>query len=320
MNDRRTITSVETAYNKLTDAQKTFISEAEKATLDAFTARRDYLDANEAEMKANEKAASAVEKLIKALPKAERVDYTDKAEIEKARTAYDELTDDQKKLVSNLDTLTAAEAALRKALDDVAADKSAAEIVIEMIQALPETVVYDHDDKSDEAEIHAAREAYNDLGKVGKNIVGKDNLKLLTNAEKALKKAVSQDTKDQKAAAKVIAKIEKLPAAEDVIVKNKSAISAARKAYDRLNENAKKYADDSAEVIAQACRLRRGTYTGNRRRGCSRGSRKAHQEASDGQAREGRASREGAGGAGRLQRADGRAERAGHRKESAEAL
>lgn len=251
LNDRRTITSVETAYNKLTDAQKTFISEAEKATLDAFTARRDYLDANEAEMKANEKAASAVEKLIKALPKSERVDYTDKAEIEKARTAYDELTDDQKKLVSNLDTLTAAEAALRKALDDVAADKSAAEIVIEMIQALPETVVYDHDDKSDEAEIHAAREAYNNLGKVGKNIVGKDNLKLLTNAEKALKKAVSQDTKDQKAAAKVIAKIEKLPAAEDVIVKNKSAISAARKAYDRLNENAKKYADDSAEVIAK---------------------------------------------------------------------
>ena len=251
LNDRRTITSVETAYNKLTDAQKTFISEAEKATLDAFTARRDYLNANEAEMKANEKAASAVEKLIKALPKAERVDYTDKAEIEKARTAYNELTDDQKKLVSNLDTLTAAEAALRKALDDVAADKSAAEIVIEMIQALPETVVYDHDDKSDEAEIHAAREAYNDLGKVGKNIVGKDNLKLLTNAEKALKKAVSQDTKDQKAAAKVIAKIEKLPAAEDVIVKNKSAISAARKAYDKLNENAKKYADDSAEVIAK---------------------------------------------------------------------
>ena len=251
LNDRRTITSVETAYNKLTDAQKTFISEAEKATLDAFTARRDYLDANEAEMKANEKAASAVEKLIKALPKAERVDYTDKAEIEKARTAYNELTDDQKKLVSNLDTLTAAEAALEKALEEVADDQSAAEIVIKMIQNLPDPVVYNHDDKTDADEIGAARAAYNDLGKVGKNIVGKDNLKLLTNAEKALKKAVSQDTKDQKAAAKVIAKIEKLPAAEDVIVKNKSAISATRKAYDKLNENAKKYADDSAEVIAK---------------------------------------------------------------------
>lgn len=251
LGDRRTITSVETAYNKLTDAQKTFISEAEKATLDAFTARRDYLDANEAEMKANEKAASAVEKLIKALPKAERVDYTDKAEIEKARAAYDELTDDQKKLVSNLDTLTAAEAALEKALEEVADDQSAAEIVIKMIQDLPDPVVYNHDDKTDADEIGAARAAYNDLGKVGKNIVGKDNLKLLTNAEKALKKAVSQDKKDQKAADKVIAKIEKLPAAEDVIVKNKSAISAARKAYDRLNENAKKYADDSAEVIAK---------------------------------------------------------------------
>ena len=251
LGDRRTITSVETAYNKLTDAQKTFISEAEKATLDAFTARRDYLDANEAEMKANEKAASAVEKLIKALPKSERVDYTDKAEIEKARTAYNELTDDQKKLVSNLDTLTAAEAALEKALEEVADDQSAAEIVIKMIQDLPDPVVYNHDDKTDADEIGAARAAYNDLGKVGKNIVGKDNLKLLTNAEKALKKLVSQDTKDEKAAAKVIAKIEKLPAAEDVIVKNKSAISAARKAYDKLNENAKKYADDSAEVIAK---------------------------------------------------------------------
>ena len=251
LSERKAVTKAENAYEKLTDAQKTFLTEEETARLNAFIARRDYLDANEAQMKLDEKAASAVEKLIKALPKAERVDYTDKAEIEKARTAYNELTDDQKKLVSNLDTLTAAEAALEKALDDVAADKSAAEIVIEMIQALPETVVYDHDDKSDEAEIHAAREAYNDLGKVGKNIVGKDNLKRLTNAEKALKKAVSQDTKDQKAAAKVIAKIEKLPAAEDVIVKNKSAISAARKAYDKLNENAKKYADDSAEVIAK---------------------------------------------------------------------
>ena len=262
LGDRRTITSVETAYNKLTDAQKTFISEAEKATLDAFTARRDYLDANEAEMKANEKAASAVEKLIKALPKSERVDYTDKAEIEKARTAYNELTDDQKKLVSNLDTLTAAEAALRKALDDVAADKSAAEIVIEMIQALPETVVYDHDDKSDEAEIHAAREAYNDLGKVGKNIVGKDNLKLLTNAEKALKKAVSQDTKDYKAAVKVAQKIAKLPEPANVSGKNERAIKAARAAYDRLNENATKYADElsytleSSEVVLYKDKLK----------------------------------------------------------------
>ena len=250
LGDRRTITSVETAYNKLTDAQKTFISEAEKVTLDAFTARRDYLDANEAQMKLDEKAASAVEKLIKALPKSERVDYTDKAEIEKARAAYDELTYDQKKLVSNLDTLTAAEAALRKALDDVAADKSAAEIVIEMIQALPETVVYDHDDKSDEAEIHAAREAYNALEKVGKNIVGKDNLKRLTNAEKALKKAVSQDTKDQKAADKVAQKIAKLPEPANVSGKNERAIKAARKAYMALkNDNAKAYADSATYVL-----------------------------------------------------------------------
>ena len=137
--------------------------------------------------------------------------------------------------------------------------------------------------------------------------------------KKALKKLVSQDTKDEKAAAKVIAKIEKLPAAEDVIVKNKSAISAARKAYDKLNENAKKYADDSAEVIAKLAACEKA-LTGNRRRGCSRGGRKAHQEASDGQAREGRPSREGAGGSRCIQYADRRPEEAGHRKEPAEAL
>lgn len=262
LGDRRTITSVETAYNKLTDAQKTFIPEAEKATLDAFTARRDYLDANEAEMKANEKAASAVEKLIKALPKAERVDYTDKAEIEKARAAYNGLTDDQKKLVSNLDTLTAAEAALEKALEEVADDQSAAEIVIKMIQNLPDPVVYNHDDKTDADEIDAAREAYNDLGKVGKNIVGKDNLKLLTNAEKALKKVKSQDTKDRKAADKVAQKIAKLPEPANVSGKNERAIKAARAAYDRLNENAAKYADElsytleSSEVVLYKDKLK----------------------------------------------------------------
>ena len=249
LSERRAVTKAENAYEKLTDAQKTFLTEEETARLNAFIARRDFLTENEAKIKADEKAAAAAEKKIKALPKVAKIDYTDKEKIEAARAAYNDLTDDQKKLVTNLETLETAEAALEKALADVAEQQKNAEAVIEMIDALPETVEHDHDHKDHQAQIKQAREAYDALDKIGRGFVSKDTLKKLTTKEKALKKLVSQDTKDEKAAAKVIAKIEKLPAAEDVIVKNKSAISAARKAYDKLNENAKKYADDNTEAM-----------------------------------------------------------------------
>ena len=249
LSDRSAVTKAENAYEKLTDAQKTFLTEEETARLNAFIARRDFLTENEAKIKADEKAAAAAEKKIKALPKVDKIDYTDKEEIEEARAAYEALTDDQKALVTNLETLTAAEDALKAALESVKEQETSAETVVDMINDLPETIVHDHDNKDDQKTIAAAREAYDALDKIGRGFVSKDTLKKLTTAEKALKKLVSQDTKDEKAAAKVIAKIEKLPAAEDVIVKNKSAISAARKAYDKLNENAKKYADDDAEAM-----------------------------------------------------------------------
>ena len=249
LSERSAVTKAENAYEKLTDAQKTFLTEEETARLNAFIARRDFLTENEAKIKADEKAAAAVEKKIKALPKVSKIDYTDKEEIEAARAAYETLTGDQKALVTNLETLTAAEDALKAALESVKEQETSAETVIDMINALPETIVHDHDSKEDQKTIAAAREAYDALDKIGRGFVSKDTLKKLTTKEKALKKLVSQDTKDEKAAAKVIAKIEKLPAAEDVIVKNKSAISAARKAYDKLNENAKKYADDNTEAM-----------------------------------------------------------------------
>ena len=249
LSERSAVTKAENAYEKLTDAQKTFLTEEETARLNAFIARRDFLTENEAKIKADEKAAAAAEKKIKALPNVSKIDYTDKEEIEAARAAYEALTNDQKALVTNLETLTAAEDALKAALESVKEQETSAETVIDMINALPETIVHDHDSKEDQKTIAAAREAYDALDKIGRGFVSKDTLKKLTTKEKALKKLVSQDTKDEKAAAKVIAKIEKLPAAEDVIVKNKSAISAARKAYDKLNENAKKYADDNTAAM-----------------------------------------------------------------------
>ena len=243
LKDRSTVNSVEKSYEKLSDGAKTFLTgTSEKDTYDAFIAQRDYLNENEREIKANEAAAEAVEKQIKKLPKT--VKLTDSDKIDAARAAYDALTAVQKALVTNYATLTAAEEKYAALVEANKTELQKADEARELIAMLPVTVVYNHDSKEHEAQIKQARAAYDALGKVGKDYVGKEWLKVLKNAEKALKKAVSQDTKDQKAAGKLAQKIAKLPEAELVISKNEKAIKAARTAYDKLTDNAKLYADE----------------------------------------------------------------------------
>ena len=103
-----------------------------------------------------------------------------KAAIEAARAGYDKLTDAQKKLVTNYETLTKAEADL-KALQDQAAqdaaDKAAADAVIAEINAIG-TVTSDS-----KAAIEAARAGYDKLTDTQKKLV--TNYETLTKAEKA---------------------------------------------------------------------------------------------------------------------------------------
>ena len=127
----------------------------------------------------NQKAAAAVIAKITAIG---TVAYTDasKALIEAARTAYDALTSDQKELVTNYSTLTAAEttySTLKTEADTATANQTAADAVITKITAIG-TVAYTSESK---ALIEAARNAYDALTSDQKELV--TNYSTLTTAE-----------------------------------------------------------------------------------------------------------------------------------------
>ena len=149
--------------------------------------------------------------------------------------------------------LKKARAAVDAAKEAVKDDIAAAEAVIEQILALPsaDELHYGYGDTEHSRLVDAAADAYDELGKEGLNYIraydktaDEPVVKKLKACQKAIKKLISQDAKDQKAAQKVAQKIAKLPEAEKVVVKNRKAIEAARTAYERLSDNAKKYADE----------------------------------------------------------------------------
>ncbi len=113
----------------------------------------------------DQKAAEEVEKLIDAIGE---VTLEKKASIAAARSAYDKLTDAQKKLVSNYDALEAAEAEyakLEKEADQETLDKAAAKGVDEKISAIGAVTL------ESENAIKAARAAYDALTDAQKALV-----------------------------------------------------------------------------------------------------------------------------------------------------
>ena len=181
------------AYDALTDAQKTLVDNYGKLT----DAEDKYAElkaaAEKAAQEAAEKAAADKAAADAAMAKIDaigEVEYTDesKAKIDDAREAYDGLTDDQKALVDNYQTLTdaedkyaelkaAAEKAAQEAAEKAAADKAAADAVMAKIDAIGK-VEYTPECK---ALIDAAREAYDALTDDQKALV--DNYQTLTDAE-----------------------------------------------------------------------------------------------------------------------------------------
>ena len=122
---------------------------------------------------------TAVEEVIKLINNIGTVTLTDtcKAKINAARKAYDNLTGAQKKLVTNYKTLTDAETALAMlmATDE---DKATAQAVIDKINKLGQITL------DSEADVKAAREAYDKLTDLQKALV--TNYNLLEAAEKTL--------------------------------------------------------------------------------------------------------------------------------------
>ena len=159
------------AYNALSDVQKGLVTNT--STLEDAEATYSTL-----KMAADQAAADSV---IASINVIDTVEYTDacKVKINTARAAYDSLTADQRLLVTNYGTLTAAEAEyLRlKAEADAITDQAAADEVIGKINAIG-TVSYSDSSK---ALINAARTAYNALTNSQKVLVS--NYATLTAAE-----------------------------------------------------------------------------------------------------------------------------------------
>ena len=170
-------------------------------------------------------AADAVEKLIDAIG---TVTLDSEETIKAARDAYDALTDAQKELVGNYQTLLDAEAKL--------ADLKAADAVEKLIDAIG-TVTLD----SEEA-IKAARDAYDALTEEQKAQVG--NYQTLLDAEAKL------------ADLKAVDAVEKLiDAIGTVTLDSEEAIKAARDAYDALTDAQKELVGNYQTLLDAEAKL-----------------------------------------------------------------
>ena len=185
------IKAARTAYDALTVAQKALVRNL--ATLTDAEAKLAELKVASEKEAADKAAADAVNAKIEAIG---TVTLESEEAIKAARAAYDALTVAQKAFVSNLDTLTNAEAklaALKVAAEKIAADKAAADAVIAKINAIGKVNA-----ESGQA-IAAARKAYNALTDAQKVFVS--NLDVLTAAEAdyedAIKDPSSPDTGDR---------------------------------------------------------------------------------------------------------------------------
>ena len=218
------IKQARTAYNKLTDKQKTLVT------------NYDVLEKAEKDL-ADLKAADQVSKNITNIG---TVTLESEEKIKTARDSYDALTDDQKKLVSNKDVLEKAESTLKELQDAKAADVKAAEEVTNKINAIGDVTL-----ESEDA-IKEARTAYDALTDAQKELVS--NKDVLEKAESTLKELQDAKAADVKAAEEVTNKIN---AIGDVTLESEDAIKEARTAYDALTDTQKELVSNK-DVLEKA--------------------------------------------------------------------
>ena len=171
------VAAARAAFDKLTEAQQSLVSEDATAKLKDCEAKIADLEAAEAD----KAAAAKVEETINALPAADKITLENKEAIEAARAAFDALTETQQGLVSKdaQDKLAAAEAAIAK-LEAAEADKAAAAKVEETINALPAAADITLENKE---AVAAARAAFNALTEAQQALVSKEAQDKLTACE-----------------------------------------------------------------------------------------------------------------------------------------
>ena len=278
------IDDASTAYDSLTDEQKTLVTNIDVLT----TAQQTYetLKAAAEKLAADKAKADAVIAKITAIGK---VEYTDacKDKIDEANNAYNALTNDQKNLVTNVDVLTTAQQTydnLKAAAEKLAADKVKANAVIAKITAIGNVEYTD----ACKGKIDEANNAYNALTADQKVLV--TNLDVLTKAQQTyetLKAAAEKLAADKAKADAVITKItaigkveytnackgkideannayNALTADQKALVTNLDVLTKAQQTYETLKADAEKLAEDKAKadaVISKITAIGKVEYT-----------------------------------------------------------
>ncbi|MDO4556075.1 MAG: Ig-like domain-containing protein [Lachnospiraceae bacterium] len=185
-----------------------------------------YVTNYDAFEKAEKDCIALLNNKIAELGDVEDMTLDQKEAVEAAKKAYDALTEDEKKQVTDGETLT------------TAVNKVAALDVEAVIEALPEELTLDNEEA-----VNAAQKAYDALTKKQKRLVLADDVLKLQNAQKTI-----EGLKDQKAADEVVTMINKL--GENP---TEAQVTAARQAYNALTKAQKFLVDDAVlEVLKKA--------------------------------------------------------------------
>lgn len=248
--DETTVTGAKAAYDNLTEVQKAKVAAEKVSKLENAEKKIAALKKEAQKNVEDKKAADNVKAQISGLPAADKLALADRNSVEKVREAYNALTADQKKLVDNLDTLTAAEAKIaelqKAAAEKEIADTKAANDVKTLINAIPSA---DAIQLTDQAQIAAAREAYNALTNDQKAKIDAETLQKLTAAEKKIQDLQAADQKqkaDKKAADAVEQKINALPSADALTLADQNAVNDAKTSYDSLTSDQKKLVSETS--------------------------------------------------------------------------
>ena len=214
LSDRAAIEAARAAYEALSDEAKALVENYD----DLVAAEAKLAELQE---QFDEQQATQVDGVIAGLPELESIGLANKAAIEEARAAYEALTAEQKKYVTHLAALEAAETRI--------ADLETAQAVVALIDQIDGTITLDSEDA-----ITAARDAYDRASAFAQSQVG--NYDELVAAESRL-----QELKDEAAVQRVLDMIAALP--EELTLDNREAIDEALAAYDQLTDAQKTMLD-----------------------------------------------------------------------------